>query len=278
MFGRDAPRRSARLSPPGAGAPSGAAVAKGDIAPVAKEPDFRTPGKSLANRAPWRSPGAALRDRDRENNYVSARKKAVRKLSARSPATAAMASGAKRNGRPRFTPAEMRTPSVTPSKNPSTEDDDDHDDREDETKTTETEEPRQERTPLADLASVPITTVLLTPPSTRSRSRAAEANKAKAAAASEADAKAAMPPPPPKPRVSPLANVTTNPFLDDEATMKVPALAPYNAAFEALQMGTAAALTAALASDAICRRYRASSSSAVPPIVRKACASSPASS
>ena len=245
MFGRDAPRRSARLSPPGAGAPSGAAVAKGDIAPVAKEPDFRTPGKSLANRAPWRSPGAALRDRDRENNYVSARKKAVRKLSARSPATAAMASGAKRNGRPRFTPAEMRTPSVTPSKNPSsTEDDDEHDDREDETKTTETEEPRQERTPLADLASVPITTVLLTPPSTRSRSRAAEANKAKAAAASEADAKAAMPPPPPKPRVSPLANVTTNPFLDDEATMKVPALAPYNAAFEALQMGTAAALTA----------------------------------
>ena len=245
MFGRDAPRRSARLSPPGAGAPSGAAVAKVDIAPVAKEPDFRTPGKSLANRAPWRSPGAALRDRDRENNYVSARKKAVRKLSARSPATAAMASGAKRNGRPRFTPAEMRTPSVTPSKNPSsTEDDDEHDDREDETKTTETEEPRQERTPLADLASVPITTVLLTPPSTRSRSRAAEANKAKAAAASEADAKAAMPPPPPKPRVSPLANVTTNPFLDDEATMKVPALAPYNAAFEALQMGTAAALTA----------------------------------
>ena len=240
MFGRDAPRRSARLSPPGAGAPSGAAVAKGDIAPVAKEPDFRTPGKSLANRAPWRSPGAALRDRDRENNYVSARKKAVRKLSARSPATAAMASGAKRNGRPRFTPAEMRTPSVTPSKNPSTEDDDDHDDREDETKTTTTEEPRQERTPLADLASVPITTVLLTPPSTRSRSRAAEAdNNAKAAAASEADAKAAMPPPPPKPRVSPLANVTTNPFLDDEATMKVPALAPYNAAFEALQMGTA---------------------------------------
>jgi len=244
MFGRDAPRRSARLSPPGAGAPSGAAVAKGDIAPVAKEPDFRTPGKSLANRAPWRSPGAALRDRDRENNYVSARKKAVRKLSARSPATAAMASGAKRNGRPRFTPAEMRTPSVTPSENPSTEDDDEHDDREDETRTTETEEPRQERTPLADLASVPITTVLLTPPSTRSRSRAAEANKAKAAVASEADAKAAMPPPPPKPRVSPLANVTTNPFLDDEATMKVPALAPYNAAFEALQMGTAAALTA----------------------------------
>jgi hypothetical protein len=245
MFGRDAPRRSARLSPPGAGAPSGAAVAKGDIAPVAKEPDFRTPGKSLANRAPWRSPGAALRDRDRENNYVSARKKAVRKLSARSPATAAMASGAKRNGRPRFTPTELRTPSVTPSKNPSsTEDDDEHDDREDETKTTETEEPRQERTPLADLASVPITTVLLTPPSTRSRSRAAEANRAKAAAASEADAKAAMPPPPPKPRVSPLANVTMNPFLDDEATMKVPALALYNAAFEALQMGTAAALTA----------------------------------
>ena len=243
MFGRDAPRRSARLSPPGAGAPSGASVAKGDIAPVAKEPDFRTPGKSLANRAPWRSPGAALRDRDRENNYVSARKKAVRKLSARSPATAAMASGANRNGRPRFTPAEMRTPSVTPSKNPSTEDDDDHDDRDDETKTTETES-RQERTPLADLASVPVTTVLLTPPSTRSRSRAAEADDAKAAAASEADAKAAMPPPPPKPRVSPLANVTTNPFLpDDEATMKVPALAPYNAAFEALQMGTAAAST-----------------------------------
>jgi len=236
MFGRDAPRRSARLSPPGAGAPSGASVAKGDIAPVAKEPDFRTPGKSLANRAPWRSPGAALRDRDRENNYVSARKKAVRKLSARSPATAAMASGANRNGRPRFTPAEMRTPSVTPSKN-------DHDDRDDETKTTETES-RQERTPLADLASVPVTTVLLTPPSTRSRSRAAEADDAKAAAASEADAKAAMPPPPPKPRVSPLANVTTNPFLpDDEATMKVPALAPYNAAFEALQMGTAAAST-----------------------------------
>lgn len=234
MFGRDAPRRSARLSPPGAGAPSGASVAKGDIAPVAKEPDFRTPGKSLANRAPWRSPGAALRDRDRENNYVSARKKAVRKLSARSPATAAMASGANRNGRPRFTPAEMRTPSVTPSKN-------DHDDRDDETKTTETES-RQERTPLADLASVPVTTVLLTPPSTRSRSRAAEADDARAAAASEADAKAAMPPPPPKPRVSPLANVTTNPFLpdDDEATMKVPALAPYNAAFEALQMGTAA--------------------------------------
>lgn len=239
MFGRDAPRRSARLSPPGAGAPSGASVAKGDIAPVAKEPDFRTPGKSLANRAPWRSPGAALRDRDRENNYVSARKKAVRKLSARSPATAAMASGANRNGRPRFTPAEMRTPSVTPSKNLV----DDHDDRDDETKTTETES-RQERTPLADLASVPVTTVLLTPPSTRSRSRAAEADDARAAAASEADAKAAMPPPPPKPRVSPLANVTTNPFLpDDEATMKVPALAPYNAAFEALQMGTAAAST-----------------------------------
>ena len=239
MFGRDAPRRSARLSPPGAGAPSGASVAMGDIAPVAKEPDFRTPGKSLANRAPWRSPGAALRDRDRENNYVSARKKAVRKLSARSPATAAMASGANRNGRPRFTPAEMRTPSVTPSKNLV----DDHDDRDDETKTTETES-RQERTPLADLASVPVTTVLLTPPSTRSRSRAAEADDAKAAAASEADAKAAMPPPPPKPRVSPLANVTTNPFLpDDEATMKVPALAPYNAAFEALQMGTAAAST-----------------------------------
>ena len=116
MFGRDAPRRSARLSPPGAGAPSGASVAKGDIAPIAKEPDYRTPGKSLAKRAPWKSPGAALRDRDRENNYVSARKKSVRKLSARSPATAAMASGAARNGRPRFTPAEMKTPSATPSK------------------------------------------------------------------------------------------------------------------------------------------------------------------
>ena len=122
MFGRDAPRRSARLSPPGAGAPSGASVAKGDIAPVAREPDYRTPGKSLAKRAPWRSPGAALRDRDRENNYVSARKKSVRKLSARSPATAAMASGAARNGRPRFTPAEMKTPSATHSKNQDADD------------------------------------------------------------------------------------------------------------------------------------------------------------
>ena len=125
MFGRDAPRRSARLSPHGAGAPSGASVAKGDIAPIAKEPDYRTPGKSLAKRAPWKSPGAALRDRDRENNYVSARKKSVRKLSARSPATAAMASGAARNGRPRFTPAEMKTPSATPSKNQDADDEDD---------------------------------------------------------------------------------------------------------------------------------------------------------
>ena len=184
--------------------------------------------------------GAALRDRDRENNYVSARKKAVRKLSARSPATAAMASGAKRNGRPRFTPAEMRTPSVTPSKNPSTEDDDDHDDREDETKTTETEEPRQERTPARGPRVRPNHHRPPHPALQRSRSRAAEAdNNAKAAAASEADAKAAMPPAPAETARLAAANVTTNPFLDDEATMKVPALAPYNAAFEAPQMGTA---------------------------------------
>ena len=159
MFGRDAPRRSARLSPPGAGAPSGASVAKGDIAPIAKEPDYRTPGKSLAKRAPWKSPGAALRDRDRENNYVSARKKSVRKLSARSPATAAMASGAARNGRPRFTPAEMKTPSATPSKNQDADDDDDA--------AMEMTAEKKERTPLSELASVPVTTVLLTPPSTR---------------------------------------------------------------------------------------------------------------
>ena len=236
MFGRDAPRRSARLSPPGAGAPSGASVAKGDIAPIAKEPDYRTPGKSLAKRAPWKSPGAALRDRDRENNYVSARKKSVRKLSARSPATAAMASGAARNGRPRFTPAEMKTPSATPSKN---QDADDEDDAEADAAMEMTAE-KKERTPLSELASVPVTTVLLTPPSTRSRLRAAKANAYDASAA-DAEAKAAMPPPPPK-HVSPLANVAVNPFLE-EATMVVPALAPYNAAFEALQMGTPANVT-----------------------------------
>ena len=232
MFGRDAPRRSARLSPPGAGAPSGASVAKGDIAPVAREPDYRTPGKSLAKRAPWRSPGAALRDRDRENNYVSARKKSVRKLSARSPATAAMASGAARNGRPRFTPAEMKTPSATHSKNQDADDEADDADA-----AMEMTAEKKERTPLSELASVPVTTVLLTPPSTRSRLRAAKANAYNASAA-DAEAKAAMPPPPPK-HVSPLANVGVNPFLE-EATMVVPALAPYNAAFEALQMGTPA--------------------------------------
>ena len=235
MFGRDAPRRSARLSPPGAGAPSGASVAKGDIAPVAREPDYRTPGKSLAKRAPWRSPGAALRDRDRENNYVSARKKSVRKLSARSPATAAMASGAARNGRPRFTPAEMKTPSATHSKNQDADDEADEADA-----AMEMTAEKKERTPLSELASVPVTTVLLTPPSTRSRLRAAKANAYNASAA-DAEAKAAMPPPPPK-HVSPLANVGVNPFLE-EATMVVPALAPYNAAFEALQMGTPANVT-----------------------------------
>ena len=184
MFGRDAPRRSARLSPPGAGAPSGASVAKGDIAPVAREPDYRTPGKSLAKRAPWRSPGAALRDRDRENNYVSARKKSVRKLSARSPATAAMASGAARNGRPRFTPAEMKTPSATPSKNEDANDEADEADEADAADAAiDMTAEKKERTPLSELASVPVTTVLLTPPSTRSRLRAAKANAYNASAA-----------------------------------------------------------------------------------------------
>ena len=105
MATRGAPRRSARNSPPIAGAPSNAGV-ETDIAPVAAAPSFRTPGKTPGSARPaWRGPGA------KENvgapaHHLSPRTGPTsRKLDARSPASAAMTPG--RSARPKFA---SRTP------------------------------------------------------------------------------------------------------------------------------------------------------------------------
>ena len=125
MIGRTPTRRAGANSPPAAGAASGHNTGKSDIAPVATAPEFRTPGRlKSARKAPWRSPGAALRPGDEnalghrpKSAAKSAGKPHARKLDARSPATAASAKT--RAGKPKFTPANQGpTPTPTPRPRP----------------------------------------------------------------------------------------------------------------------------------------------------------------
>ena len=214
MMRRTPTRRAGANSPPAAGAASGHNTGKSDIAPVATAPEFRTPGRlKSARKAPWRSPGAALRPGDEnalghrpKSAAKSAGKPHARKLDARSPATAASAKT--RAGKPKFTPAnqgpdadaDAPAPAVEPPSNPASSPPRDPAPRSPMATVTNTS-----HTPGGVLAAV--NTILLTPPSTGPKTRsvgdaagtdAEEEIRDDARADADADAGAdeAMPPPP----------------------------------------------------------------------------------
>ena len=205
MMGRTPTRRAGANSPPAAGAASGHHTGKSDIAPVAAAPEFRTPGRlKSARKAPWRSPGAALRPGDEnalghrpKSAAKSAGKPHARKLDARSPATTASAKT--RAGKPKFTPA-----------NDGADADDDAPAPADPASS-----PPRDAAPRSPMATVTntshtpggvlaaVNTILLTPPSTGPKTRAVgDAGDEDAEDGTlgderaEAEAEATMPPPP----------------------------------------------------------------------------------
>ena len=208
MMGRTPTRRAGARSPPAAGAASGHHTGKSDIAPVAAAPEFRTPGRlKSARKAPWRSPGAALRPGDEnalghrpKSAAKSAGKPHARKLDARSPATTASAKT--RAGKPKFTPAndgadadDDRTTTPAPA-DPASSPSRDAAPRSPMATVTNTS-----HTPGGVLAAV--NTILLTPPSTGPKTRAVgDAGDEDAEDGTlgdeqaEAEAEATMPPPP----------------------------------------------------------------------------------
>ena len=209
MMGRTPTRRAGANSPPAAGAASGHHTGKSDIAPVAAAPEFRTPGRlKSARKAPWRSPGAALRPGDEnalghrpKSAAKSAGKPHARKLDARSPATTASAKT--RAGKPKFTPA-----------NDGADADDDADD-DAPAPADPASSPSRDAAPRSPMATVTntshtpggvlaaVNTILLTPPSTGPKTRAVgDAGDEDAEDGTlgdeqaEAEAEATMPPPP----------------------------------------------------------------------------------
>ena len=209
MMGRTPTRRAGANSPPAAGAASGHHTGKSDIAPVAAAPEFRTPGRlKSARKAPWRSPGAALRPGDEnalghrpKSAAKSAGKPHARKLDARSPATTASAKT--RAGKPKFTPA-----------NDGADADDDADD-DAPAPADPASSPSRDAAPRSPMATVTntshtpggvlaaVNTILLTPPSTGPKTRAVGDAGDEGAEdgtlgdeRAEAEAEATMPPPP----------------------------------------------------------------------------------